>query len=397
MKKRPTSILYIIPNSSINHTPVLQTQVLYPAQYLDGRGYQVAILCYEPRDKEIQPVSSGVNSNAIRRYKIDANSFLLRLVLVTRQAIDICRNQNIDFIYFRNIWGGLVGVLSRSKGIELIFDLRALIAEESAFRHNTKFPGYYLLKMIERFLIKKADRISVVSNKLKEYVLSIESDKPIYLVPSAVDTDRVYYSEEERSNIRSSYGIDPQEIVLVYIGGVSKWQQVDETIQLFRDLDCFCDNLRLMLIVQNISEIRDRLVSIFPEHPGNIILVENIGHGEVYRYLSAADVGIVLRENHILNRVASPIKFAEYLACGLPVILTPWVGDYSDIVPQKRLGLVISPDDPNKIEKTAKFLEDLAEDPDSYKIACQRYAEENLSIEAIGKSLESIFRIDING
>jgi glycosyltransferase involved in cell wall biosynthesis len=84
------------------------------------------------------------------------------------------------------------------------------------------------------------------------------------------------------------------------------------------------------------------MFSDLPEGTYSVIssLVEEVG-----KYLEASDLGLLLRENHVVNRVASPTKFAEYLLCGLPVVISPWVGDFSELVEAHRLGLVINPMD----------------------------------------------------
>jgi glycosyltransferase involved in cell wall biosynthesis len=48
---------------------------------------------------------------------------------------------------------------------------------------------------------------------------------------------------------------------------------------------------------------------------------------------------------HPLNRLAAPTKFAEYVLCGLPVLISPDIGDYSEYVAANEAGLVISPED----------------------------------------------------
>jgi hypothetical protein len=48
----------------------------------------------------------------------------------------------------------------------------------------------------------------------------------------------------------------------------------------------------------------------------------------------------MIREDTITNRVASPTKFAEYLAAGLPVLISAHIGDFSTTVRANDLGLV---------------------------------------------------------
>ncbi len=61
-------------------------------------------------------------------------------------------------------------------------------------------------------------------------------------------------------------------------------------------------------------------------------------------FLMASDMGVLLRERDPLNEVAAPTKFAEYVMTGLPVLISEYVGDYSNFVAENNLGLVL----PNK-------------------------------------------------
>ena len=78
----------------------------------------------------------------------------------------------------------------------------------------------------------------------------------------------------------------------------------------------------------------------------------------------------------IVNNVASPVKIGEYLACGLPVLLTRGIGDYSRTIPQAGLGLLLE-EDGRDIERIQDFLkkQDLKEL--SQKTA--EYADNDLS------------------
>lgn len=52
------------------------------------------------------------------------------------------------------------------------------------------------------------------------------------------------------------------------------------------------------------------------------LVLKNVPHEEVYKYLSASDLGLFLRHSHIMNKVVTSGKLGEYLASGLPVVTT---------------------------------------------------------------------------
>ena len=63
-------------------------------------------------------------------------------------------------------------------------------------------------------------------------------------------------------------------------------------------------------------------------------------HEEVTNFLLACDWGILIREQSVTNKVASPTKFAEYLSAGLPVIISENLGDYTEFVKNNDCGII---------------------------------------------------------
>jgi len=54
-----------------------------------------------------------------------------------------------------------------------------------------------------------------------------------------------------------------------------------------------------------------------------------------------ADFGLLFRKDEVVNRVASPTKFSEYALCGLPIIISDNIGDFSDYIRSSGYGYVI--------------------------------------------------------
>ena len=122
-----------------------------------------------------------------------------------------------------------------------------------------------------------------------------------------------------------------------------------------------------------------------------IISIHDIPHKDVYKYLSASDIGFLIRSNHILNQVSSPIKFAEYLVCGNPVIITPWVGDQSDLVNIYDLGVVIEGEKETDISRIEEFIIKYKKDVTGYRKWCSRFAQDYLSWDALVDRLTEVY------
>ena len=96
-----------------------------------------------------------------------------------------------------------------------------------------------------------------------------------------------------------------------------------------------------------LSPYKDKATEIISKYLINereyIIIDYAIGpnHNIIPSLLCASDVGILLRENNLVNNVASPGKFAEYLMCGLPVIMGSGIGDYSELMQENENAVVL--------------------------------------------------------
>ena len=82
--------------------------------------------------------------------------------------------------------------------------------------------------------------------------------------------------------------------------------------------------------------------------------IVSVDNRNVINYLKNQDFGFLFRHDIIVNEVASPIKFLEYISSGVIPILTPFVGDYSKEVVQKKLGIIFRNDNEKLIKDIKK-------------------------------------------
>ena len=64
-----------------------------------------------------------------------------------------------------------------------------------------------------------------------------------------------------------------------------------------------------------------------------------INHNDVKDVLLTADYGYVYRDKTETNLVSSPVKIAEYLSCGLKLLISDSLGDYFKMSILNNLGI----------------------------------------------------------
>ncbi|HXH95497.1 MAG TPA: glycosyltransferase, partial [Thermoanaerobaculia bacterium] len=111
--------------------------------------------------------------------------------------------------------------------------------------------------------------------------------------------------------------------------------------------------------------------------------VTQIDPGEIPRYLRAADVALSLILTSFARRSASPTKMAEYFAAGLPVIVTPGVGDVDAHVAECQGGVVLRGFDDAAYDEALDAIEELRRDP-GLAARCQAQARLRYDLGEVG-------------
>ncbi len=227
--------------------------------------------------------------------------------------------------------------------IYVIADLRGAFGDEVL--HGRKrmvriFGSRYLWNFyrgVEDQVARKADKILCVSYAFKKFLQTNYGIDNISVIPTFVDTSKFNFSKSLRDFYRRKLGVS-NRIILVYSGGVASWQSIGDVIQLFVDMRQSIENLFMLFLTHKPSMIREILKDKIDSQDVRII---QTSYDEVPGYLCAADVGVLLREDILINHVAAPIKFSEYMCCGLPCIISKNIGDTEQVLKSAHAGIII--------------------------------------------------------
>lgn len=156
------------------------------------------------------------------------------------------------------------------------------------------------------------------------------------VVPCTLSAEvRALMNTAQRNQLRAKAGYAEQDIVVAYSGSSAGWQSLDLLEEYMLPLMRKQPEVRLVLLLPATVPL-SKAEQEFPERVKRMWLK----HSEVVTVLSTCDYGWMVREQSVTNKVASPVKFAEYLAAGLQVIISPGIGDYSQTTAEHHLGIV---------------------------------------------------------
>lgn len=256
------------------------------------------------------------------------------LCLFNKNKIAICRGVLATKMA---IWAKRFKLLKK-----VCYDGRGAVAAEwrEYLDHSHSHSSTNVIELLEKDAVLDSNYQLAVSNKLIEYwqeKYNYQSTNN-FVIPCTLNQSlpQKNFNKEELENARKELGFSKEDLILVYAGSIAMWQ----SFNLMKDflIPKLKENLNLKVLFLAFSnENSIKLKSQFPEQ----VQIKWFEHHQVQKYLSACDYGILIREQSTTNKVAAPTKFAEYLAAGLPVLISKNLGDYTEFVQEKKCGLVI--------------------------------------------------------
>lgn len=133
---------------------------------------------------------------------------------------------------------------------------------------------------------------------------------------------------------RRTLGYGPDDIVLAYAGSTAGWQSFATVQQWLEGVLHDQPQVKVLFLAREDAAISE----LEAAWPGRVQRAW-VKPEEVPAVLAACDQALLLRDDTLTNRVASPTKFAEYLAAGLPVLISDQIGDFPDLVEEGSLGI----------------------------------------------------------
>ncbi|OGB84034.1 hypothetical protein A3F66_06705 [candidate division TM6 bacterium RIFCSPHIGHO2_12_FULL_32_22] len=222
-------------------------------------------------------------------------------------------------------WIALKAQTSRCK--EIIVQARGILVEEYEMAHpksknilvNT-FNSWRKkqLRLIEKY-VYSTSKIEAVSTALVEYLKkNYGTDKKLTTIAKDDIPEKISAAQKTSwsDEIRKELNIPVDSYVYCYNGSAKPWQCPKETVNFFKEELKENNNIFLLILSQDKKIFEELLI----DADRTKYRILNVNNSEIMRYLSAADAGLIFRDNNIVNWVSRPTKALEYKAAHLEII-----------------------------------------------------------------------------
>jgi glycosyltransferase involved in cell wall biosynthesis len=250
----------------------------------------------------------------------------------------------------------------------LVFDPRGSLPEElrDANGWGEHSRRYLWWRRLEASLLGEADVTIGVSRPMAEHFRSRGAGRTL-VVRNCVDLERF------RSSARTPREDEP--LRLIFLVGVDAPYQAAEESAAVRSMVArsWPGGATLRVISPDADSLRLRLRD-------ECITSERLPRQRIPEAVSQSDIGLLVRDRTAGRTVACPVKFAEYLAAGLPVIASPGIGEIDALLRQCRLGVSIDPSDHAAAERLLlPLLARIRDHREPLRAAARRAAEQVFS------------------
>lgn len=201
-----------------------------------------------------------------------------------------------------------------------IYWAQGVAVEEFKMHGIDSVKGYvkYAFKYIaERWAVLKSDILFVVSNKMLEY----------YREKYGYDADKQNYIIMPCFNLSVSHNFNLSQYenpFFVYAGSASVWQCVNQMLEVYSMIEKEIEGSKLIILSSDQEEFMKRIHSYDIKN----FEIKYVPYQELNDELHKYKYGFLLREDHIVNNVATPTKMNSYLSNYVIPIYSDAVNDF---------------------------------------------------------------------
>lgn len=323
----------------VNYYPENTSTGLYTtqlAEYLTTKGIKVNVVtgfpyypawkiddAYQNKKNFIKETINGVNVLRYKQYVPNEPSFTKRIVhlidFTFGSIINIFKTKKTDVVlcivpFTSTIFLGWI--LSRFKRAKLwvhIQDFEFDAATETMISGKNKSVLFKLLFFIEKYLLKKADISSTISNSMLEKLESKNNNnKPKLLLPNWVDVNTI-----NPANAKVHKYLSSQKFKILYSGNIGEKQDWNVFIQFAKKLEEYKD---IEIVVVGDGGKREWLTQEIKHHK-NVTHYFPVAYEELTDLLCATDLHILFQKEEVKDTVM-PSKLLAMMASKKPSLVT---------------------------------------------------------------------------
>lgn len=266
--------------------------------------------------------------------------FASSLSILIKEDADVYHANDFETLH-------LATICSYINNKKIVYDSHELWVESRKFATSIgKFEKPFT-RIIENFLIKKADAVITVNNSIAEYL----SNCYCIVKPTIVSNFPEYTEITNNNDLRNKLGLDNETKIILYHGAIFKGRGLESL------LECSKYIQGAVIVIMGNGYLKDWIKQkIVNDNLLNVKMLDYVPKNVLVRYISSADVGVVPIENICLSYYLSlPNKVGECIMAGIPFASSDFP-ELNKLALGDGVGVVFDPNDICSITDALKSL-----------------------------------------
>lgn len=240
-----------------------------------------------------------------------------------------------------------------------------------------KLERYIVLSLYEWFALRKSALNFFVSKKMLEYYQKTFGYKKDNYVIMPCFNDQIKDG--------SFYDEKYQKPTFVYAGNLAPWQCFPQMIDLFKRIKEQLPDAELTIYTSDQEEAK-----IILQEKGVDAIVKYVPYSQLAEEIKGFKYGFLIREDDIVNNVATPTKMCNYLANGIIPIFSNVIGDFKDELRNLKYAIPLG-EDTTGIEKLYELEKNIIKGSDvkeDFLMVFDKYYSKEYYIEIIAAKIK---------
>lgn len=266
----------------------------------------------------------------------------------------------VDVVAARSDVPAFMVLLARLRA-PFLFDIRGFWADERTESGAWRRGGAVdrVVRWAEDRAYARADAVVTLTRVSGPHIRPrLRSDAvPVVVIPTCADVERFATGTPRPDGPRT-----------VWSGSIGYWYRFDLAVRMARELG------RPFTVLTRQTDLASAGLD------GLDADVRTVAPSDMPAELREGDIGLSLIRPGYSKIASAPTRLAEYLAAGMPVAVTPEIGDVEQLVEGGGVGVVVRDESDSSLAEAASRLTAMAADP-AVRDRCRRLAREHFTVE----------------
>ncbi|GAB4132187.1 MAG: hypothetical protein Fur0041_03250 [Bacteroidia bacterium] len=309
------------------------------------KDYKIILVTFDKEPKQFESeIEPGIYNISFRMHGFGLKA-IMEVFYSLLKLKKVVKSRNVFALHGWCATGnGLAWALSKISGLRFIADSfepnAEPMVETGTWKKNSI--AFRIQFWLEKKTARFAGELIAISPHMQGYMESkYHINREIkYIKPACVDIDLFHTSRKKNHKLLRELDLEGK-IVCVYAGKTGGFYLDQELFDFFAAASKKWGELFRVIFLS--SQTKDTLLpfirkSGFPEHQ---LILKFIPHYLVPDYMGLADFAVGPYKSVPSRKTCSPLKNGEYLALGLPIVITPDISNDSELIELYNCGVVL--------------------------------------------------------